>query len=86
MPLIVPQLPKIIDLNTTLGKKIVDESKIPDPSQLDYPVDNVIFKSQLPDNILILKQDVEKTAIVGTVKSGYFPLIVDDDDIVVQVF
>lgn len=86
MPLIVPELPKITNLKTILGKKIVDESQIPDPNLSNYPIENVVFKSQLPHNILLIRQEVEKTAIIGAAKSGYIPLIVDDDNIVVQVF
>lgn len=90
MPLIVPELPKVSNLRTLLGKKFIDESIVPDADlnerMKDYPIENVVFKSQLPPYVLILKQSVDKTAITGAVQSGMLPLIVNEDDIIVRVY
>lgn len=92
MPLIVESLPPVQDLSETIGKKVIDEG-IPISSlkmkqfttsngQIDFSL--VVFKSQLPKNTLILKQDVDTLAVSGALKSGFRPLIVDENDIVVK--
>jgi hypothetical protein len=86
MPLLVPQLPKIQNLKTLLGKKVLDESLIPDPKNKNDSVENVIWKSQLPSNVVLIKADVERTAITGAVKSGLVPIIVNENDIVLHVY
>jgi len=85
MPLIVRSLPKFPVDKNLLGKKIVDESAVPDPRLKDYPVSNVVFRSQLPENVFLLKQHVDKVSITGALDSGYIPLLVDDDNVVVQI-
>jgi len=86
MPLVVPQLPKIENLRTLLGKRVLDESLIPDTNASDQSLDNVIFKAQLPTNVVLIKESVDKVSITGALKSGYIPVIVTDDDVVVQVY
>jgi hypothetical protein len=86
MPLIVPNLPKIDNFKTLLGKRIVEETTVMDVTDYNYPIDNVVFRSQLPENALLLNQDVEKTAIVQAFKEGKIPLIIDNRGIVIQTF
>ena len=84
MPLLVPQLPIITNLRSLVGKKIVDEEKVTGDS--DFPVEKIVYKSQLPKNVLVSKQDVDHVAITGAVKSGYTPIMVDADDIVIRIY
>jgi len=86
MPLIIPELPKVENLKTLLGKRFVDESIVPEEKWSSYPIENVIFKAQLPSYALILRQSVEKTAITGAFESGMVPIIIDENNIIVRVF
>ena len=83
MPLIVPQLPVITEIRGIVGKKIIDDIT---PNIVDPGPHDVIYKSQLPSNVVLIKQDVEHTAITGAAKSHMIPIIVDQDDIVIHVF
>jgi len=87
MPLLIPpDLSKVTDLQTLIGKKIVDEKNPPHEKDKDYPMDNVVFKSQLPDNILLLNESVDKVAITGAFNSGLVPIIISADGIVKRTF
>ena len=83
MPLITSELPKITSIDSIVGKRIVDESLLTNAIDVDYPVENVVFTSQLPKNFVIFKQGTDKTALIGAGKSGLYPLIVDENNIVI---
>lgn len=83
MPLIVSELPKIKNLRTLIGKRVIDESLVPIG---DQDMINVTYKAQLPSNVVLIKADIERTAVTGAVKSGLVPIIVNDDDIVLHVY
>jgi hypothetical protein len=68
-----------------VGKRIVDQSTVPS-GDVDYPVENVVYKSQLPPHVVLIKQDVDHTAITGAVKSGLSPILLDQNDIVVHTY
>lgn len=94
MPLVIPTLPKIDDLREIIGKLYFDES-IPVDATKDFSsfLDNdkvdlskVVFKSQLPNNTIIIKQDVDSVAIVRAMKSGLTPIITDYNDIIIHIY
>lgn len=93
MPLIVPTIDKITDLKSLIGKKLVDESNASYISAAAskgdsnaYDISQIVYHAQLPDNALILKQDVDHTAITGAFKEGMTPVIVDAEDIIVKIY
>jgi hypothetical protein len=87
MPLVLPSnLPKIYDLRSLKGKRVVDQALVPSDQQQNYPFDTTIFTAQLPSYVILIKQYVDRTAITGAVQSGYTPLIVDNNDVVIEAF
>lgn len=83
MPLIIPELPVITDIRGIVGKKVIDDTS---GNIVNPGVHDVIYKSQLPSNVVLIKQDVEHTAITGAAKSNLLPILVDEDDVVIKVF
>ena len=94
MPLRITQLEKIKDLKQIVGKKVIieedltilkqDMSKYLKNNMID--IDRIVFKSQLPGNVLLLKQGIDRTAISGALKNGFVPIFVDANNIVVEVY
>lgn len=85
MPLVVPTLPKVTSISSIIGKRLVDDEQAligQTLNDVDYPVSNVVYKSQLPSHFLIMKNSQRGTAIAGAAKAGFFPVFVDENDIV----
>jgi hypothetical protein len=61
MPLIVPTIEKITNLETIKGKKLVDERDVAlIESMKDAQLSDVVFQGQLDDHVLIKKMGTEK--------------------------
>ena len=91
MPLVLPNIFKPIkeqDLRLLVGKTLIDDA-IPlteHDAQLQLDDDTLVFKSQLPENVVILRQDNDNTAITGAFKSKLVPILVDANHKITRVF
>jgi hypothetical protein len=89
MPLVISDYgrEKITDLSTILGKQIIDETDLGKNKELHqtYDWNNVIFKSQLPENVVLIDQATDQVALTGAMKSGMIPVVVDSYNYVTKV-
>ncbi len=93
MPLVIPDSFKPIDknnLHSLLGKTIVYEEQVArgntDLTIDDINEDDIVFHSQIPFNVVVIKESVDHTAIAGAFKSGYIPIMVNEKNKIVKVY
>lgn len=70
-----------VPLNATRLVKGAPDDKFFTGSNPEY-----FFASQLPDNVVILCQDVDRTARTGISRMGKMGLVIDQNQVVLSIF
>jgi len=95
MPLVIPKLNTITNLNELLGRLYINEA-IPVPPKIlenenlyskDDGIDpeKVVFSSQLPKNVVVVRQNMNNIAIKSVIDSGMVPIIVDEESKIIKI-